>query len=207
MSCPTTVDWAALVRLTRYLSGQPRLVYDFPWQDEVAALDTWVDTDFAGCVITRKSTSGGLAARGAHLLKHWSSTQKTIALSSGEAELAGVVKGTGEGLGIQSLALDLGVELNLHVHADSSAAIGICRRTGIGKVRHLAVGQLWVQERVRSGDFSLHKVAGEQNPADLLTKPVPAELIRRHTASRGLVSESGRAESAPRTEGYESPRV
>ena len=203
MPAPTPVDWAALVRLVRYLTGSPRLVYDFPWQDEVAALDTWVDTDFAGCVITRKSTSGGLAARGAHLLKHWSSTQKTIALSSGEAELAGVVKGAGEGLGIQSLALDLGVELNLHVHADSSAAIGICRRTGIGKVRHLAVGQLWVQERVRSGDFSLHKVAGEQNPADLLTKPVPAELIRRHTASRGLVSESGRAESAPRTEGYE----
>merc|ERR1712020_864131 len=149
--------------LTRYLAGRPRLVYDYPWQDATPVLDAWVDTDFAGCLRTRKSTSGGLAARGAHVLKHWSSMQKTIALSSGEAELAGVVKGSGEGLGIQSLARDLRIDLGLEVHADSSAAIGICRRTGIGKVRHLAVGQLWVQERVRSGDFALHKVSGELN--------------------------------------------
>merc|ERR1712020_640162 len=183
--------------LTRYLAGRPRLVYDYPWQDEVSVVDAWVDTDFAGCLRTRKSTSGGMAARGAHLLKHWSSTQKTIALSSGEAELAGVVKGAGEGLGIKSLAQDLGIALHLRVHADSSAAIGICRRTGIGRVRHLATGQLWVQEKVRSEEFSLHKVSGELNPADLLTKGVPAELIRRHTASRGLVLEAGRAASAP----------
>ena len=79
MASPSTLDWAALVRLARYVAGNPRLTYDFPWQDEVWALGTWVDTDFAGCLTTRKSTSGGLTARGAHLLKHWSTTQKTIA--------------------------------------------------------------------------------------------------------------------------------
>ena len=84
--------------------------------------------------------------RGEHVIKHWSSTQKVVALSSGEAELAGIVKGSAEGIGLQSVAADLGLDLGLKVFADSSAAIGICRRTGIGRVRHLAVGQLWVQE-------------------------------------------------------------
>ena len=79
--------------------------------------------------------------RGAHLLKHWATTQKAITLSSGEAELTGVVKGVAEGLGMQSLLLDLGESLELEVHADSAAAIGICRRSGIGRARHLAVGQ------------------------------------------------------------------
>ena len=37
-----------------------------------------------------------------------------------------------------------------------AAAIGICRRTGIGRVRHLAVGQLWVQERLRE-EIVLHR--------------------------------------------------
>eukprot|EP00969_Alexandrium_andersonii_P144754 6401224-Alexandrium_andersonii.AAC.1 len=78
---------------------------------------------------------------------HWSATQKTSALSSGEAELAGIVKGAAEGLGLTAIAQDLGFTAALEVCADSSAAIGICRRTGIGRVRHLAVAQLWVQER------------------------------------------------------------
>ena len=75
------------------------------------------------------------------------------------------------GLGLTAIAKDLGVDVGLTVFADSSAAIGFCRRTGIGKVRrHLAVGEFWVQERVRSGDYELRKHPGTQNPADLLTK-------------------------------------
>ena len=50
--------------------------------------------------------------RGAHLLKHWATTQKAITLSSGEAELTGVVKGVAEGLGMQSLLQDLGESLS-----------------------------------------------------------------------------------------------
>ena len=140
--------------------------------------------------------------RGAHLIKHWANTQKTIALSSGEAELGGIVKGSGEGLGLVAMARDLGFEATLTVRADSSAAIGICRRTGIGRVRHLAVGQLWVQERVRAGDVQLLKHPGALNPADLLTKVVNQELIDRHCAYAGLSWEAGRVATAPALEGF-----
>ena len=88
-------------------------------------------------------------------------------------------------------------EARLAVMADSSAAIGICRRTGIGRVRHLAVGQLWVQEKVRSGSFSLVKHPGTANPADILTKAVARDLIERHVAAMGLAWETGRAGTAP----------
>ena len=93
--------------------------------------------------------------RGTHLIKHWSCTQRAVTLSSAEAELYGLVKGTTEALGIQSWGLDLGLDMAVRMHADSAAAIGICRRSGIGRVRHLAVGQLWVQEGLRRGDFTL----------------------------------------------------
>ena len=63
-------------------------------------------------------------------LKHWSTTQSTIAISSGEAELGGIVKGASLGLGFQSMAADLGLKINVRVHSDSSAAIGISRRKG-----------------------------------------------------------------------------
>ena len=139
---------------------------------------------------------------GKHLIKHWSSTQKVVTLSSGEAELYGVVKGATEALGLRSLAQDLGIgTLEIHLHADSSAAIGICRRSGIGKVRHLATGLLWVQERIRSKDLHLYKVLGTDNPADLLTKHLPRDAVDKHIAAFQTTRQGGRAESAPQLQG------
>ena len=90
--------------------------------------------------------------RGLHPIKHWSLTQTTIALSSGEAELGGICRGAAIALGLQSLASDLGIILNLEILTDATAAIGICRRRGLGKIRHLHVSDLWVQDRLRKGD-------------------------------------------------------
>jgi hypothetical protein len=196
MAAPTVSDAAALRRVARYLLDEPRLVYAFAWQHH-GSLRVYVDTDFAGCLRTRKSTSGGCAMLGSHLVKHWSTTQKVVTLSSGEAELAGIVKGSAEALGLQSLAKDLGLEVHVRVYADSSAAIGICKRSGIGRVRHLAVGQLWVQEKVRSGEITLCKVLGTENPADLLTKHVPRDTADQLLGRIFLSRETGRAESAP----------
>eukprot|EP00969_Alexandrium_andersonii_P127804 5648457-Alexandrium_andersonii.AAC.1 len=70
MASPTTTDWAALVRLTRYLIVRPRCVYHFPWQDEGAPLRVHVDTDFAGRLHARRSTCGGVCVRGMHAIKH-----------------------------------------------------------------------------------------------------------------------------------------
>ena len=109
----------------------------------------------------------------------------------------GVVKGASECLGLQSLGSDLGIELNIHLRTDSSAAVGICSRTGIGKIRHLATGQLWIQERIRSGALRLYKYPGNDNPGDICTKHVPSEVLCRHVPAVNLQEETGRAESAP----------
>eukprot|EP00969_Alexandrium_andersonii_P087516 3861529-Alexandrium_andersonii.AAC.1 len=44
---------------------------------------------------------------GSHMIKRWPTAQKTAALSSGEAELAGITKGAVEGVGLVSVARDL----------------------------------------------------------------------------------------------------
>ena len=86
---------------------------------------------------------------GAHLLKRWSSTQISISLSSGEAEYYGVVKAAGIVHGQQSLLADLGMKVAVRVWTDSSAAVWICGRSGLGKLRHVQTHTLWSQERVR----------------------------------------------------------
>ena len=194
---PTKVGVEALKRVARFLLGLPRLVWHFPFQRRMDVLKVFVDTDFGGCGTTRRSTSGGVAMLGGHAIKHWSLTQTTIALSSGEAELGGICRGASIALGLQSLASDLGIQLKLEVLTDATAAIGICRRRGLGKIRHLAVSDLWVQDRVRKGDFLLTKIPGSENPADLLTKHVPREIMIKHMDFIGLRAEEGRAASAP----------
>ena len=87
--------------------------------------------------------------------------------------------------------------LDLEILTDATAAIGICRRRGLGKIRHLHVSDLWVQDRLRRGDFKLTKIPGAENPADLLTKHVPREVMMKHVTFMGIGPEDGRALSAP----------
>ena len=80
---------------------------------------------------------------GKHLIKAWSATQASIALSSRE-QYYGVVRGAGIALGMQALYKDIGLGLPIRVWTDSSAAIGIGGRQGLGKLCHLECHSLWV---------------------------------------------------------------
>ena len=68
-------------------------------------------------------------------------------------------------------------------------------------MRHLAVGHLWIQEKVCHGEFLLTNVAGTDNPADILTKPVGRTLLEQHIPAIGLQWECGRSALAPKVEG------
>ena len=83
ISKPTYGDMGKLKRLGRYLVNKGRVVQPMNYQPNTNYLDVWVDTDFAGCLKTRKSTSGGIITIGGHIIKAWSDTQGVIALSSG----------------------------------------------------------------------------------------------------------------------------
>ena len=159
--------------------------------------DVYVDTDFAGCKESRRSTSGGVAMLDGRCVKHWSKTQSTIALSSGEAELHGIAAGISHGLGLQSLARDLGFTMGIRVHTDATAALGICRRRGLGKIRHLDTTDLWCQEKVRVGAVTLHKVPGVSNPADIMTKYIERATLEKMLGIMNLVPLDGRAACAP----------
>ena len=205
-SAPNTLSLQKLKRLGRYYVGKPRLVYQYKFSDKPTSnLEVYVDTDFAGCTQTRRSTSGGCALIGGCLVKHWSKTQPTIALSSGEAELVGIGQGMAQGLGLQSLAQDMNWNLKLHVHSDATAAIGIAKRRGLGKVRHLHTTDLWIQERVRNGDVGLHKVLGTENPADCFTKYLDPASMNRALAKMNVIFMEGRPDCAPAAMGI--PKV
>ena len=112
---------------------------------------------------------------GNHVIESWSVTQSVVSLSSGEAEYYGLLKAFSNAMGIRSVASDLGIDLKIRVCTESFAAEGIASRTGLGKVRHVEVAQLWVQEKVRNGEVVIEKVDGKHNLSDCLTKHVGRE--------------------------------
>ena len=198
MSDPRECDEMALKRVARYLVGQPRMITSYPWQEVSDVMTIFVDSDFAGCHRTRKSTSGGAILWGCHLIKTWSKTQATIALSTGEAELAAAVRGSTEGLGVQAILEEWNLAVVLTVKSDATAAIGMVKRQGLGRVRHLAVADLWVQQRARLGQLRFEKFPGKLNPSDMMTKGLDRESVLKHLHNLGLREAAGRSALAPK---------
>ena len=94
------------------------------------------------------------------------------------------------------MARDLGDEMTVGVYSDASAAIAISQRLGLGKLRHIETQYLWLQEKVAKQNLAMHKVHGTNNPADMLTKAVNAETLKRHLEFSGLGVATGRAGGA-----------
>ena len=69
MSNPDSEDWNDVKRLGRHLHHHPRILQMFRKQHGIRNIYVWVDTDFAGCMKTRKSTSGGIVMFGESEIK------------------------------------------------------------------------------------------------------------------------------------------
>ena len=110
---------------------------------------------------------------GKHILRSWSSTQAIVATSSGEAELIAMYEGAARGCGMQAIMTEMGLVPSLsvlRVCTDSSVAKSFVATRGVGKMRHLEVKLLWLQEQVRRQRLRVGKISGTANIADALTK-------------------------------------
>ena len=113
-------------------------------------------------------------------MKTWSSTQTTIATSSGEAELYAIARAGCEGIGLRSHLADLGTDIKIVFKTDSSATCGVVRRKGAGKLRHVDVRYLWMQQAIVDKKFEVVKIDGIVNSADLMTKFTPETVTGEH---------------------------
>ena len=176
MAKPSVRDMERVKRIGRYLAGKPRAKCWFRWQQS-GELEAYSDADWGGDKATRRSVSAGVIMRGGQCLKVWTKKQQVVSLSSAESKLYAAVKTASEGLGIQSLAKDLGISCGLNLHLDASATMCLVNRRELGKAKHVDMQNLWIQEASKSGRFTTWKVGTCVNPADLMTKPLPKRKI------------------------------
>ena len=93
VSAPAELSMRRLRRIIRYTSGARRLVNTIDWQTVGTTVEAIVDADHAGCLTSRKSTSGGSIRVNKAYICDYSVTQSTVALSSGESEFLAMVAG------------------------------------------------------------------------------------------------------------------
>ena len=124
----------ALKRVARYTIKYPRITCRYPWTQLDNNIEVFGNANFAGFHFTRKSTVGGVAMWSGQFVKAWSKTLGVLALSSGESELAAVVRAATEGLGLQSILNDFCLCGHVAIKSDATAAIGTVHRLGLGKV-------------------------------------------------------------------------
>ncbi len=178
-------------KLVKYIIGTPEVVLTFCFEKTTAQITGFSDSDWAGCKETMKSTSGGLIMLGSHLVKSWSVQQKNITLSSAEAELVAMEKVTAESLGVRSLCNEWGMCKSVMICADASAALAIVRRSGAGRVRHIDVGLLWLQDVNKNCLVKFGKIDGQNNPADWLTKPITQDKAGLYSEIVSTIAISG----------------
>ena len=195
MSSPSRQDWERLQRLARYLRHRPRCVLWYAYQGTPSEVTCFTDSDWAGCKRTRRSTSGGCMMWGSHPVKMWSRTQALVSLSSAEAELYAAIKACSETLGFLSLLKDYQLHVKGKVMSDASAALGIIKRQGLERTRHIHTSYLWVQQ-VNDQGINLSKVPGTEHCADMFTKPVTRESAERLSELIGMEFPEGHDEIA-----------
>ena len=109
----------------------------------------------------------------------WVASDHVRALSSGEAELYGIVVGSARGIFTKHMYEEMGRTIDVDVETDSTAAIGMCSRTGVGKTRHIQVRWVWIQGAIRNKVVRLQEVKGTENEADMGTKDLDGPTHQR----------------------------
>ena len=97
-------------------------------------------------------------------------------------------------MGIQSMLRDRGQGSATSLYADSSAALAIAKRKGVGRLRHINVSALWIQDVQDREGAAYTKILGTNSPADLMTKYLARDQSDKHIPTMGQVSQGGRAD-------------
>ena len=193
---PTTLDQQKLKHLLRYIKGTQH--YRFfvrpvvRTMDTTPDLDVFVDSDWAGCATTRRSTSGFAIKFMGSTIHFGSRTQATIALSSAEAELYAINTGATESLHIRNIlqeALNI-KKVNIRIHTDSSSGKSMATRIGSSKkAKHIELKHLFIQQLVQHDLVRTIKINTANNTADIFTKYVATETLLRHLNNVGLTTQ------------------
>ena len=194
MKNPKMVDWLRLKKAVRYLIKQPYLKRIFKLQNKKdLRVEAWSDSDWAGDLKTRRSTTGSVVKVGTHTVLVKGASQKVVALSSSESEFYAMCRTSTLAEFVRGILLFWEMpQTVVRLRVDSSSAKAMSERHGVGASRHIQARYLWLQDKVFARELEVTKVNGKYNDSDLVTKVQTKNVIESHLARLGF-HRSGRS--------------
>ena len=175
VSAPRTLHLTAVLRIIRYLRGTIDRSMFFP---SSSTLDLWAysDADWAGCAVSRRSTTGYCVFLGSSLISWKCKKQATVSKSSTKAEYRAMSAACSEIVWLHGLLDDLGLppQSPTPLHVDNLSAVQIASNPVFHeRTKHIDVDCHFIREKYQSGLISLPHVASQDQIADILTKTLP----------------------------------
>jgi hypothetical protein len=173
MENPTATHWAIVKQILRYVQGTLSLGCSFRKGEGVPVLLGYSDSDHAGDVNDRKSTSGIIFFLGGNIVSWSSQKQKAVAKSSCEAEYMAASDASCQGVWLGRLIGDLigCTPAKFKLLVDNKAAIALCKNpVHHDRSKHIDTRFHLIRSHVEEGKVDVDHVRTEEQLADILTK-------------------------------------
>lgn len=173
LSQPSEADVTAIKRIFKYLRGTLDFGI-FYAKTSKFALECFSDSDYAGCPVTRRSTSGYVFNLGSGAISWCSQLQKCVVTSSTEVEYVAGSQSVKELLWLERLTSDLHIKCDsVCLHMDNQSAIRLVENSEPHKrTKHVDIKYHFIREKFRERLFKLNYVPTDTMVADILTKPL-----------------------------------
>jgi hypothetical protein len=189
--------WTAAKRVLRYLKGTKEYQQIFS-PKESSKIIGYCDSDWAGNWKgnddqAAKSTTGYIFMMNGGVISSRSRKQSTVALSSAEAEYMALAEAGQEALHLMQLHQDItGQVKKPEIYDDNTAAIQMTENeVHQPRSKHISIRFHFIRDMIKRGQVQIKKINGDDNPADILTKPVgQAKLKEFNQRIFGKVQES-----------------
>ncbi|KAH9685484.1 hypothetical protein KPL70_013981 [Citrus sinensis] len=172
MANPGGEHWITVKRILRYIRGTSDVALCYGGSEFIVR--GYVDSDFAGDLDKRKSTTGYVFSLAGAAVSWVLKLLTVVALSTTEAEYMAATQACKEAIWIQRLLEELGhKQQKIPVFCDSQSALHIARNPAFhSRTKHIGVQYHFVREVVEDGSVDLQKIHTKENLADVLTKPI-----------------------------------
>ena len=175
----------------RYLKGTKSLQICYNGSSN-AGLIGYSDSDWGENKDNRHSTLGQVFILANSTISWASQCQKTVALSVGESEYMELAATGRQCTWLRSFSVEIGFPFTqaTMICVDNQAAIFLAINPTVEqRTKHIDIRHHYIHEQVETKVIDLYHIAGEENPADLFTKPLPVVKVEKFRTLIGLTQE------------------
>ena len=186
---PKLSHYQYVTRIFRYLKGTPNLGLWYPKNTDFNLIG-YSDSDFAGCKIDRKSTTGTCQFLGDRLVSWFSKKQSSVSTSTAEAEYIAAGSCCAQLLWMQSQLSDYGFDFSeTPLYCDNTSAIAISNNPIMhSKSKHIELRHHFIRDHITKKHIALQHVSSESQLADIFTKPLPDSRFSELLIQLGMLN-------------------